>query len=203
MRKKEEILSKTQERLAHQRVKQRLRARSTTEDVLCQLLEFGGAMAMKYTRPSRSILDLMHDQEYDAYRAMLHQERRSIKRLHRRRLLTIERQGADLEVVLTGAGWEEVLRRRILSCEETLPNSEYCIVAFDIPQHARTQRDMFRYFLKSAGFCCLQMSVWYTGLDVVDELLLLIRHANYPFKVAVFRSKLLFSQNIHPGEKSG
>ncbi len=204
MPKEEEVLSRTQERRAHANVRARLQKCTATDEMLCQLLYFDGAMAMKYTSPSRSMLDLMLDQEQDDYRHMLQEERRTIRRLAKRKLLNLEKQGADLEAVLTENGWEAVLRQRILSCQDVLPNEEHCIVAFDIPQHMRTQRQLFRNFLKMAGFQCLQMSVWYTELDVVEDLLLLIQKAHYPFKIEVFRSKLLFSsQNCSPGNKSG
>jgi len=160
-----EELTRAQRCTTRQKVDQRLNDRSLAEEMLAQISYFGGAMALKYTHPSRSVRDLMLDQEAEEYFCALRRERQALMRLKKRKLVEIEKSGRDLEAVLTQSGHVAVLRQKIHDCKAPLPVGEHCIVAFDIAQHARDQRDQFRSFLKQAGFTMLQMSVWSTVFD--------------------------------------
>lgn len=51
-----------------------------------------------------------------------------------------------------------------------LPQGQYLIIFFDIPEKIRKVRNIFRFSLRELGFEMLQRSVWITTYDVNKEL---------------------------------
>lgn len=55
-------------------------------------------------------------------------------------------------------------------------NGKWCLVFFDIPEHNRVVRDLFRRSLKSWGFQQIQRSVWVSKQPVFEQLTAEIKH---------------------------
>lgn len=64
----------------------------------------------------------------------------------------------------------ETLLKKTLQERPILPFNQTCIVMYDFPISAKKGRDAFRYFLKTAGFTKVQMSVWKTDRDVLMDV---------------------------------
>ncbi len=96
--------------------------------------------------------------------------RESLKALQERKMLEIEKRGLVIINGLTAKGHLQSLRYKLKNHSQLLPNNEYCIVVFDVPEHARHVRDLVRSLLKTLGFRQYQRSVWISDKDLVFEL---------------------------------
>ncbi|HBU27950.1 TPA: hypothetical protein DEB00_02430 [Candidatus Uhrbacteria bacterium] len=180
-----------EEKNIRERVQKQIANRSQTTQVLVDLLHFGGAMSMKYLQPSRSIVQLMCDQERADYRTQLTRERQALARLIRKQFVEIRQDGHALTAQLTDSGHFAVLRHAIMETDRLLSDGKCCIVAYDIPIQLNSQRDTLRRFLKEVGFQQLQQSIWYTHKDIVEDLEVLIEKKFHKLKITVSVMKIL------------
>lgn len=109
-----------------------------------------------------------------------------LRNLAKRQYITMRKRGQKLELTLTERG-EQLLAG--MSLDEGLPDGQMCVVVFDIPEAARKARDVFRYFLRQVGFTCVQLSVWKTEKNVLDETRHVIRELEIEDWVQVFVGK--------------
>lgn len=56
-----------------------------------------------------------------------------------------------------------------------LPDNQWLMVFFDIPENFRKGRDIFRGMLKALGFEQFQKSIWITPYNVISEIKMLIK----------------------------
>ncbi len=87
-----------------------------------------------------------------------------------RGLIEILEKGDRIEFQLTKKGLVQSLKDRILLEQNELFDDEYCLIIFDIPEDVRKTRDLFRKYLKKAGFVQIQKSIWGTRKAVTDEM---------------------------------
>lgn len=80
-------------------------------------------------------------------------------------------EGGKFGYILTEKGQEKVLK---LNSREKpkmkLPNSQWLMIFFDIPENMRHTRDIFRKNLKNLGCEQLQKSIWITPYDIIGEI---------------------------------
>ena len=55
------------------------------------------------------------------------------------------------------------------------PNTTLNIIAFDIPEKHRSQRNWLRFSLKDLGFTMLQKSVWFGKFKIPEEFIVEIK----------------------------
>lgn len=73
--------------------------------------------------------------------------------------------------VLHQRGKMRVAQIRALSAKKKkLPNHQWLLIFFDIPEKQKKIREHFRILLKSMGFQQLQKSVWMTPYDVIRDI---------------------------------
>ena len=68
-----------------------------------------------------------------------------------------------------------MLRKRIAGTTKKLPQGKKCFVIFDIPEVVREVRATLRGVLHGLEGEKVQQSVWSTDLDIVDDLIRLIK----------------------------
>lgn len=89
--------------------------------------------------------------------------RRTIARLKKQKLVTIEEHDGQKIVVLTKNGKRRILKYSLdeLTIEKpTSWDSRWRLVIYDVPKSKKYLRDVFRGTLKNLGFYQLQESVW-------------------------------------------
>lgn len=101
------------------------------------------------------------------------QWRRTARGLQYRKAVLTKRIGSRVYVRLSDTAWRRVWVERIRR-ERRLNTHGYCIVTFDVPETHRSERNVFRKFLKQCGFKVLHKSVLYSPRDVTAHLLTLI-----------------------------
>jgi len=101
---------------------------------------------------------------------------RAIRELARAGFLRQRRGGLE-GYLLTEKGECRVLRLKIAASslgQKKLPNRQWLMVFFDIPEKLRRQRDSFRRMLQCLSFEQLQLSIWVSRYDVVAAVRRLI-----------------------------
>lgn len=111
--------------------------------------------------------------------------RQRVAQLKYRNLLVEKKVAGRLRLQLTEAGKEAYLKK-ILKSAPCRADGKSTMVVFDVPEHARRERDRLRGFLRSSGFRRLQRSVWTTDKDVSHGLDRLLRAANVAEWVRIF-----------------
>ncbi|MBU0531349.1 hypothetical protein KJ910_02555 [Patescibacteria group bacterium] len=92
------------------------------------------------------------------------------KRMVEQELIKLTELGEKVKVELTSNGKVALLKNDIIGCKEELPEGEYCLVSYDIPEELKTIRDRFRILLKQAGFEMIHFSLWRSSKNVVDKI---------------------------------
>lgn len=110
-----------------------------------------------------------YEEEIEYFRKKA-ERRHLIREFRQRRLIKEKKAGDRILCYLTEKGAAELLRYNILHCDKLLANGRVCVVVFDIPESQNHARELFRRFLKKAGFMYLQQSVWITQKDLLDDL---------------------------------
>ena len=96
--------------------------------------------------------------------------------LKRREFLQEKILGNSRGYLLTPKGRLKIFRLKTKKIKrKKLPQGNWLIVFFDIPEKRRKTRDLFRLTLKELGFERLQRSVWVTPYQVSRELKELIK----------------------------
>lgn len=93
--------------------------------------------------------------------------------------------------VLTKTGLE-----KIGQLKKTELLSGWLLVAFDIPEKRRKDRDYLRNYLKTNDFIILQKSIWYTNLDKTEELKEVIVDLNLGSHVCIFMAAHVFAPGL-------
>ncbi|MDP2631668.1 MAG: CRISPR-associated endonuclease Cas2 [Candidatus Uhrbacteria bacterium] len=132
--------------------------------------------------------ELRRDREFYDERKRRRAEYFRMKRLEGQRLVQLRREGNDLWYKLTEIGYKEALKLKIISKQGELPEDEYCVVVFDVPEDIRHVRRALRVLLKKARFRMLQRSVWESDRDVVYELNEFVKLLNAEKFVTVYRA---------------
>ncbi|GEM_PF-2737806 len=93
----------------------------------------------------------------------------------RMRYIEISEEGTELIIRLTDHGR---LRLYHEACQTArrLPKGQVLMILFDIPEVARSSRQVLRAFLKRNGFNQLQFSVWYTYYDTGNALVSFLQY---------------------------
>ncbi|MEK7562304.1 MAG: hypothetical protein AAB509_01320 [Patescibacteria group bacterium] len=100
----------------------------------------------------------------------------SFNYLRRNKLITIEKNNHDIKIIPTDRGLNVIKKYRVMELKILRPrkwDGKIRIVAFDIPNKQRTQRNAFRYKLKELGFYSAQKSVWLHPFDCRKEIKIL------------------------------
>ncbi|MFH0928702.1 MAG: CRISPR-associated endonuclease Cas2 [bacterium] len=116
-------------------------------------------------------------------------EKRAILALKRRKLLEIHHDAGSIQLVLSKEGRSLALQYKIFTCQDIMPANLWCYVLFDIPEEARSVRQLFRNFLKKAGFSKVQLSVWKTNKAIADHLSELVNLSELKKWVTILRSQ--------------
>ncbi len=122
------------------------------------------------------------------------EKRRLVYELKRRRLIEEEKIGKRVLYFLTEKGSAAITRYEILNCDKCIPENRVCVVVFDIPESQKHVRELFRRFLKEAGFKYLQQSVWITNKNVVERLRVFIHSIQAEQWVNIFLADAIIMQ---------
>lgn len=109
-----------------------------------------------------------------------------MKTLERRGLIKVAKIGKSLTVALTSSGYEKFLRLHIKEAN-SYPGTISTLVSYDIPEHTRDSRDVFRRFLKSTGFKKIHDSLWISNSDCYDILDSWIVKSKFEKWITVFK----------------
>lgn len=90
--------------------------------------------------------------------------------LRRQKLIRSQTKGRKIVQKITKKGLIQVLHHRICHQENLLPEGQFTIVVFDVPEGARVTRWWLRKKLKEFGFVFHQRSVWISQKDVAVDL---------------------------------
>jgi len=107
--------------------------------------------------------------------------------------MEITEKGNQMIIELTQKGKIEVLKYQILKTEDRMEDGRVCIVCFDIPEHVRSVREVFRRFLKKIGFEQVQKSVWQSQKDVCGLMFSLVKHLRIEKWVVVFNAEKILN----------
>jgi len=162
---------------------------SEVKEVFLDFLHMGQVfLAYGYKIPPEFVLNRA---SYESY-CRRHEEykiRRAKYELKRQKLLQIREEGGLVVMKLTEKGKIEALKQEIISIKKKLPKSEQCLVVFDIPENISKLRDVFRSFLRKAGFEQVQLSVWQSQFDVIGLLSRLVKQLDIEKWVQVYRAR--------------
>jgi hypothetical protein len=112
-----------------------------------------------------------------AYWKEYRRRKMALMRLKRSRLIEIEETEDGLIAFLTDEGKIRALKKFAALKKKKLPNDQFVIVIFDIPERARVSRDLFRRFLYRMNFEMVQKSVWMSPYDTAEEVKILVDSA--------------------------
>lgn len=134
------------------------------------LLGVGAVLGLSlFVAPSAAILakpflDEKRRREYEAWKQYNpYYLKRTIKRLQKQKLLSIEDRDGEQIVTLTKNGKHRILRYSVEDLAIEKPPSWdglWRLVMYDVHERSKVLRDVFRQALKSLGFYQLQESVW-------------------------------------------
>ena len=105
-----------------------------------------------------------------AERRRIHEE---LKRLRRRRLITLDEKEKETFITVTAAGRQHVRKFRFDALELTAPkrwDEKWRVVVFDIPERQARRRQAFQGKLRQLGFQQFQRSVWIYPHACQDEI---------------------------------
>jgi hypothetical protein len=109
-------------------------------------------MSESYTRRQR---------EWQQYNPSL--LRRSLRRLHQQKVVTITKKGSQQIVTLTDKGRRKILQYSLEDIAIERPScwdGKWRLILYDVSNEKKKSRDLFRYALKTLRFYQLQKSVW-------------------------------------------
>ncbi len=164
---------------------------SEVKEVFLDFLHMGGVfLTSGYSIPPDFIVSRA---SYEAYcrEQEAYKIRRAKYELKRQKYLEIKNKGDEVVFELTHKGVVEALKQKILSTEEKLPNNEFCLVSFDIPENTKKTRRVFRDFLKRAGFHQEHLSVWRNDTDVIRPLVELVKILKIEKWVKIYQARVL------------
>ncbi|MBI2475226.1 hypothetical protein HYV69_02245 [Candidatus Uhrbacteria bacterium] len=92
-----------------------------------------------------------------------------IQYLKRKKWVSTKQTEKGLFIKLSDLGKNELIARSAQS-KPKLSGNNVCLLIFDFPESARRGRDAFRYFIKSLGFKQVQMSVWESDRNCMEDV---------------------------------
>ncbi|MBI4713959.1 hypothetical protein HY771_02130 [Candidatus Uhrbacteria bacterium] len=102
--------------------------------------------------------------------ARLRRERyQQIQYLKRKKWILSKQTEKGLFIKLSDIGKNELIARSAQS-KPKLSGKNVCLLIFDFPESARKGRDAFRYFIRTLGFKQVQMSVWKSDKNYVEDI---------------------------------
>ncbi|MFH1632281.1 MAG: CRISPR-associated endonuclease Cas2 [bacterium] len=116
------------------------------------------------------------------------EEKIRLRELKKRKIIHIRRVADEYRIALTGKGVMELFRLKVLD-SDMLDDDTVCMVVFDIPERHRKLRKQLRFFLKQAGFLCIQRSVWVSPFDAAEPLSQLFNISGSAQWVRVYNAK--------------
>ncbi|HBL39604.1 TPA: CRISPR-associated endonuclease Cas2 [Candidatus Uhrbacteria bacterium] len=167
-------------------------SKNLTGDLLSALGEFMSRAQFSYMHPS-----FMGDPFGPEILAEIReaQLRREIKEraryLRRKKYVEHQRKGDTIIAKITDDGLASIFEQDICKVEQRLPDGEYVVVAFDIPEDTKLTRQLFRRRLKTFGFEQHQLSVWICQRDVAEEVVRWVQAIGAQRWVSVFRARLM------------
>jgi len=101
--------------------------------------------------------------------------RRALKRLEKRKIITLNQKGKEVEVQVLEGGRLEVLKYSIkrlleLKSKKKKWSGKWFLVIFDVPEEERNKRDYLRDFLREIGFYQYQQSVYVYPYECEKEV---------------------------------
>lgn len=113
---------------------------------------------------------------------------RKIRLLEKSKQLQLIKEGNEVFYQITTKGRLEAIKTVILTKDQYLPDGDFCLVIFDIPEDIRKVRWAFRDLLKRAEFYQVQKSVWESDREVVEEIRELVKALKIDKYVKVYRA---------------
>lgn len=105
--------------------------------------------------------------------------RRILKRLEKRKLISIDGRGDKIQVKVLEGGRIKVIKYSVKSLLEAKKNRKWnkrwFMVVFDVPEAERNKRDYLRKFLHDIGFYPYQQSVYVFPYECEEEVKLIKR----------------------------
>lgn len=147
---------------------------SVAETIMVELLE--EVKDMEYMRThclavvGRDVRSARYESEEGRRLYELKMKRMAIESLRRRKFIKLRKEGDRIVCELTGNGKIKALQASIRSSVAYFYDNRRCLISFDFPEAARDARNVFRRFLKSAGFEFVQGSVWSVKKDLAIQL---------------------------------
>lgn len=90
--------------------------------------------------------------------------------LYKRKIIKRVLEQKHAGYILDSKGILRVMQMRMPNLQKKkLPQKQWFMVFFDIPEKKRKARDFFRGLLRSMGFEPLQKSIWITRYDFIQE----------------------------------
>ncbi len=171
----------------------------TTEAVL-NLLKVGAVIATVFLFPKavKTVSDLLIKEERSEYEPWREYDQRRlrqvVKRLVKRKLVTIKEKNGDSIVTLTENGKKEILRYNLQKMKIEKPekwDGKWHIVIFDVGVNKNHLRDVLREKIKNLGFFKLQESVFVHPYPCEKEIAFLRQIYHIGNEVSVFAATTL------------
>jgi len=101
--------------------------------------------------------------------------KRALKRLEKRKIISLIQKGENIEVVIEDKGKSEVLKYSIKKLLEFKSKKKkwrgkWFLVVFDVPEPERDKRNYLRGFLRDIGFYQYQQSVYVYPYECEEEI---------------------------------
>ncbi len=148
---------------------EKLHNRYATVRKILTLLGVGTVLSLALISPTaivlaKPFLDEKRRQDRETWKQFNSRYLRStIKRLRKKKLVTIEERDGEKIVILAKYGKQRIVKYSLDNLTIDKPkvwDSRWRLVIYDVPKQKRHLRDLFRETLKSLGFYQLQESVW-------------------------------------------
>lgn len=108
-----------------------------------------------------------------------------VQYLKRKKWIEVKKTQKGLMIKLSDLGKMNLLARDVHT-RPKLTGGKSLILIFDFPETARKGRNAFRYFIKTLGFKPVQLSVWKSDQDYLQDLKRFIKDAKISQWVKVF-----------------
>lgn len=169
-----------------------LRSGSIQVGVLDDLLDHANVIAdlltlPPYAGPRHSFEAHMSQKHWENMYGEERKKKRALKRLREKKWIDDRRKGSEVVVRIHSDAIVSVLKERILSMQEILPEGELCLVSFDFPCGAKKARDRWRHLIKQYGFTLEQQSLYSINKNIDEEMRALAKVLGVERWVQVYR----------------
>jgi hypothetical protein len=147
---------------------------SIGEKILLELIEHGDDVLYyethRYAIGTRDVRAARHESEEIMRLYEIKMKKKAMERLRQSRFVKMRNEGSRVIWQITANGRVKALKAAIRSSTDYFHDNRFCLVSFDFPEAAENARNVFRRFLKSAGFVFVQGSVWSIKKDVAIRM---------------------------------